>query len=472
MFASFSCLLVLPSSRLIAIHPQPIQQADEPADGKKPALIRAVGIRFVESAFSESKNRLENTSTADCQPSTDLASIPATIQGNATPPAGFEPLMLSAPEVLELPPSLVTPPTSTPDKPVSIVKTEGVSIRIQEPTRIVMKPTNSKVAINASPISHAPAQELQPAIIADRTPSVVKIPSIQVAFQATTTKSISELADLHHSSSVTTDARNVQPLPTKTVDPWSHDDAQVPIVPESASPSEVMNEPIPIHEVNQESNSPMRLSDGALALLDHSPSTSIQAVTESKNDDSIGQSNPVTTSKADEPADVQKVFVPYRSGQAIRLSSTIKRVRVDDPTVCQAIRLGATELTIIGNRVGSTKARILVVNPQTNQEEEIQLAIEVDSPFRPWSTLSEKVRKEVPEIQSRVDELPTIKPGLGELTTAIANLHPGANVQLQTNPGGELVVRGTVQDEDQARQILSLVRKVCLIPVVDQLVVE
>ena len=61
---------------------------------------------------------------------------------------------------------------------------------------------------------------------------------------------------------------------------------------------------------------------------------------------------------------------------------------------------------------------------------------------------------------------------LGTLDTTIHTLYPNSAVRIVANPDGTITVSGRAMDERQARKILQLVRKLCLLPVHDRLFIE
>jgi Flp pilus assembly secretin CpaC len=57
------------------------------------------------------------------------------------------------------------------------------------------------------------------------------------------------------------------------------------------------------------------------------------------------------------------------------------------------------------------------------------------------------------------------------LRDTLRDLYPDSDITL-TPASGKLIVQGTVASDDEAIQILSLVRRMQLIPIVDRLVVK
>ena len=66
-------------------------------------------------------------------------------------------------------------------------------------------------------------------------------------------------------------------------------------------------------------------------------------------------------------------------------------------------------------------------------------------------------------------QTPNTNPGdLNEVKQALAQAFPRANLKLLKQEDGTLEVRGTTENEETARRVLEMVRKLCLVPVKDK----
>jgi hypothetical protein len=124
----------------------------------------------------------------------------------------------------------------------------------------------------------------------------------------------------------------------------------------------------------------------------------------------------------------------------------IIEISVEQPNVCQLLKTGDRTLSVIGLQPGST--RIAIVTRKPSGEPEVEL-------------------REV-----TVTSQETVDAGLAQYATvmsqAIARLYPQNDIQVIAGEEN-LIVRGIVASESDAKKILSLVRKTSLTPVVDEL---
>ncbi|MBM4000040.1 MAG: hypothetical protein FJ297_10975 [Planctomycetes bacterium] len=162
----------------------------------------------------------------------------------------------------------------------------------------------------------------------------------------------------------------------------------------------------------------------------------------------------------------RKLDLGVRQSMSVRSEFEIARAESVDPTICDAVQFSPFELTLIGKRDGQTHVRVWFKNQDQDQstggEQQEKPSGAAPAPSREAST-NYLIAVKSPEDQARVADREYDK-----LLASIRSLHPDARVELISS-GDRLVVQGTVSSEDEAIQILSLVRKVRLIPVVDRL---
>lgn len=134
--------------------------------------------------------------------------------------------------------------------------------------------------------------------------------------------------------------------------------------------------------------------------------------------------------------------------QAVPLSvrSTIVQTSVEDPSVCQLIQSGERNLSLVGLKQGST--RVAIVTTDGSQEPQVRV-------YQVAVGRGDKAEYGLTELAEGIDQ-------------TIARLYPSSNIRVRTGDG-KLVVSGTAGSEDEARRVLSLVRRTSLMPVVDQL---
>jgi predicted RNA binding protein with dsRBD fold (UPF0201 family) len=66
----------------------------------------------------------------------------------------------------------------------------------------------------------------------------------------------------------------------------------------------------------------------------------------------------------------------------------------------------------------------------------------------------------------------TPKSDLDQVKEMIANLFPDANLLFTNQDSGGIEVRGTTKSEGEARKVLEIVRRICLVPVEDKVKVQ
>lgn len=169
---------------------------------------------------------------------------------------------------------------------------------------------------------------------------------------------------------------------------------------------------------------------------------------------SIGSKSPTAryASLKDGPASIN-VNVAHRSGQTIAVQGRIERVQIEDERVCEAIQVSESTLSLIGTKIGKTTANVWLLDAAEGQENPVRVDVEVHQYWQP-------------------DAPRDLSKNVAELEKSISRLHPKSKVQIKLSQDGSITVHGAASDEESAKQILTLVRKVCLVPVRDQLVVR
>lgn len=136
-----------------------------------------------------------------------------------------------------------------------------------------------------------------------------------------------------------------------------------------------------------------------------------------------------------------------QSAKAMDIPSGIKAITVENEDVCRILH-DAKSITLVGNRIGSTLVEIW-----TNEAEETPMLVRVNV-SQPWQ-----------KSNSRPTDVRDVK-------NAVAQAFPKANINVFANSDGTLEVRGTTDSEASAKQILGIVRKICLVPVNDKVTVS
>ena len=135
-----------------------------------------------------------------------------------------------------------------------------------------------------------------------------------------------------------------------------------------------------------------------------------------------------------------------RRSQLMRVPFDVQRVAIGDSNVCDVVRFAPREFSIIGKEYGSTR---LTMWFHGDAMPPVTYLIHVGPGAQEQRRLHDEYQK---------------------LTTLITEMYPTSRVTLI--PAEEkLIVQGQVDTAQQAREIMALIRKARLIPVIDQIVV-
>ena len=134
--------------------------------------------------------------------------------------------------------------------------------------------------------------------------------------------------------------------------------------------------------------------------------------------------------------------------RTLTIGGTFRRISLADQAICQAINSGSSELKLIGTGCGVTELTIWA-DTGNGQEPKVRVfRIHVEDAV---DTKGEAV----------TDKAET-------LNQSIARAFPNCRVQIRQE-NGQLVVAGDCDSDKSASGILRMIRKTCLIPVVDEL---
>lgn len=137
--------------------------------------------------------------------------------------------------------------------------------------------------------------------------------------------------------------------------------------------------------------------------------------------------------------------------RSMTIGGTLRGVTIGDKTVCQAFAASANQFKLIGTGLGST-----------------ELTVWADvKPGQP--TRKQVFRIDVSDSVDATGDKATENTKL--LTDSISQAFPRSEVVVYQR-GGQLYVEGSCESENTATQIIRMVRKSCLIPVQDQLMVR
>lgn len=123
----------------------------------------------------------------------------------------------------------------------------------------------------------------------------------------------------------------------------------------------------------------------------------------------------------------------------------IVRIETQDPECCSVFNNGRA-ITVVGKAEGSSKVAIISKDHQR--------------------------RVVGVKVLSTGQQPATPKSDLDQVKEMIANLFPDANLSFTNQDSGGIEVRGTTKSEGEARKVLEIVRRICLVPVEDKVKVQ
>jgi Flp pilus assembly secretin CpaC len=142
----------------------------------------------------------------------------------------------------------------------------------------------------------------------------------------------------------------------------------------------------------------------------------------------------------------------HRDAQVLEISFPVARIEVDDETICKVLATESTNLLVLGIAKGTT---ILTVWPQSGS---------LDLP-------PQRYRVSVRDAWSEDAADMRNRNLLDEAQASLLELFPDSALTLRSHTNGSLSVLGKAQSNDQAKQIIQLVRKMFLVPVIDRIAV-
>lgn len=132
--------------------------------------------------------------------------------------------------------------------------------------------------------------------------------------------------------------------------------------------------------------------------------------------------------------------------QAVRSERPIQSFAIDNDAICQVIAISGHELRVVGQHQGDAKLAVWLESEGKVQPHIYAVKVTAD------------VGHQQSGLQSTADRL----------TKVIATSFPTSQVQVVVHQE-KLVLQGMAVNNEQARNVLRLVRQACLVPVIDQL---
>ncbi len=143
---------------------------------------------------------------------------------------------------------------------------------------------------------------------------------------------------------------------------------------------------------------------------------------------------------------VATIEMESQSATALEIPGNVRAVAVENEDVCRVLHTERT-ISIVGSKQGSS-----LIQVWTTELKDAPQVLRVNV-SQPWQT-------------------PNANSGdLKEVKQALAQAFPRSNLKLLKQDDGTLEVRGTTENEETARRVLEMVRKLCLVPVKDKVTV-
>jgi len=142
----------------------------------------------------------------------------------------------------------------------------------------------------------------------------------------------------------------------------------------------------------------------------------------------------------------ESVMLETQAIRAVQVPGTISRLHVVDSSVCQVVCNG-NRLFIVADQPGQT---IIEANMGKHQKP-LHMKVMVE---RPWARGK------------------SASVNLDQMQAIVSHLAPTAEITVQPSDEGSLIVTGFAQSNQQAKKVLEAIRKMVLVPVVDQVEVR
>jgi hypothetical protein len=188
-------------------------------------------------------------------------------------------------------------------------------------------------------------------------------------------------------------------------------------------------------------------SSGVVALPKPSKSKSVadRNLAELAGNTSSGHSEAITQDSWHSVEVEREYDIELLGTYSIDAPFEIVRIETQDPECCSVFNNGRA-ITVVGKAEGSSKVAIISKDHQR--------------------------RVVGVKVLSTGQQPATPKSDLDQVKEMIANLFPDANLLFTNQDSGGIEVRGTTKSEGEARKVLEIVRRICLVPVEDKVKVQ
>ena len=201
---------------------------------------------------------------------------------------------------------------------------------------------------------------------------------------------------------------------------------------------------VPLPSIDATSEEIEAISKLARSTKPSSDKAMMDGVLSQPGDEILITSGPL--SKLIDSEAAESVMLETQAIRAVQVPGTISRLHVVDSSVCQVVCNG-NRLFIVADQPGQT---IIEANMGKHQKP-LHMKVVVE---RPWARGK------------------SASVNLDQMQAIVSHLAPTAEITVQPSDEGSLIVTGFAQSNQQAKKVLEAIRKMVLVPVVDQVEVR
>ncbi len=201
---------------------------------------------------------------------------------------------------------------------------------------------------------------------------------------------------------------------------------------------------VPLPSIDATSEEIEAISKLARSTKPSSDKAMMEGVLSQPGDEVLITSGPL--SKLIDSEAAESVMLETQAIRAVQVPGTISRLHVVDSSVCQVVCNG-NRLFIVADQPGQT---IIEANMGKHQKP-LHMKVVVE---RPWARGK------------------SASVNLDQMQAIVSHLAPTAEITVQPSDEGSLIVTGFAQSNQQAKKVLEAIRKMVLVPVVDQVEVR
>jgi hypothetical protein len=209
-------------------------------------------------------------------------------------------------------------------------------------------------------------------------------------------------------------------------------------------PVSVASSIVPLPRIDATSEEIEAISKLARSTKPSSDKAMMDGVLSQPGDEVLITSGPL--SKLIDSEAAESVMLETQAIRAVQVPGTISRLHVVDSSVCQVVCNG-NRLFIVADQPGQT---VIEANMGKHQKP-LHMKVIVE---RPWARGK------------------SASVNLDQMQTIVSHLAPTAEITVQPSDEGSLIVTGFAQSNQEAKKVLEAIRKMVLVPVVDQVEVR